>query len=166
MIYKEKGRKLMKKRLLVLPLILSAVLLSSCSQSTVKTDVVPSELAESLKNGVTFTDTLEEIDKQTLLINYDIAVEDIEDTAAYAGTGATAEEIAVFEAKDEQSAKEVYDAAVKRLAQRSEDYEAYRPEEVPKLDSAVVKQAGVFVAVCVSPESDIAEKIINNALFK
>lgn len=114
-------------------------------------------LADELLANVTFDDELADIDIDTAKFLYQI--DTCVDAFVYISSGATAEEIAVFAFADSQSAKEALPIAEKRIADQKEGFASYVPEEVQRLDNAVVAQCGNYVVVCVS-EGDAAEKII------
>ena len=71
--------------------------------------------------------------------------------------------IAVFEAVDGDAAKAVQEGMQARLSSQISDYGDYRPQEVPKLESAVVKTSGNYVVLCVSADNDAAADLIEEA---
>ena len=87
-----------------------------------------------------------------------------EEIVAWASSGATANEVVLFRAKDEASADAIEETMEVRLDDREESYADYLPEEAAKLKEAVVEQEGVYVAVCVSPDPQQAEELIDKAL--
>lgn len=92
--------KKVKTGALLLGLLL---VLTGCGKNEAK-DVDPSVLADTLRNAITFQDELEAVDAAAMGRMYEVDEADIEAFKVYTGTGATAEEIAVFKAKDEQAA--------------------------------------------------------------
>ena len=89
--------KKVKTGALLLGLLL---VLTGCGKNEAK-DVDPSVLADTLRNAITFQDELEAVDAAAMGRMYEVDEADIEAFKVYTGTGATAEEIAVFKAKDE-----------------------------------------------------------------
>ena len=85
------------------------------------------------------------------------------DCRLYIGSGATAEEIAVFEFGSVSDAEEGLKAAEARISEQKKSYESYAPDEIKRLDNSVVKCAGKYVAVCVTNDK-AAEKIISEYL--
>jgi len=73
-----------------------------------------------------------------------------ERVAAYVGGGATADEIIVVKSSSEDDAKGIKESLEKYLTDQKESYADYRPNEVPKLNNAIIKQTGVYVIYCVS----------------
>jgi len=117
-------------------------------------------LADSLKDGITYTDILFDVSDDMISTMYELP--ETVKGVAYAGSGATAEEVAVFEATDENEAKDVETALKARLDSRADSYASYLPDEVEKIENAVVERCGKYVAMCVSDSPDQASKIISN----
>ena len=81
-----------------------------------------------------------------------------------AGTGATAEELAVFETKDADAAAALVQKLEARNADRIESYSSYIPEEVPKLENAVILSGGRYVVLCVAEDSSAVREAAQKAL--
>ena len=105
------------------------------------------EIGKKLAEALTFEDelTLADEDMAEMLYGIDTAVQ----SSVYISSGATAEEIAVFEFETEEDCKEAVALAEQRLEDQKEAFASYVPKEVKRLDGAVVKQYGRFLAVCV-----------------
>ena len=71
---------------------------------------------------------------------------------AYAGSGATAEELAVFKCSSEDAATALVSSLETRNQTRIEQYSSYNPAEVPKLESALIMSSGVYVVLCVATD--------------
>ncbi len=71
-----------------------------------------------------------------------------------------ADELALFEFSNEAEAQSAMPSAQARIAAQRDSFAAYIPEEVPKLDRAVIDAYGRYLAVCVSG-GDGAGKIIS-----
>ena len=128
------------------------LILAGCGKGEVK-DVDPSVLADTLKNAITFQDDLEAVDEA-----------DFEAFKVYTGTGATAEEIAVFKAKDEQAADRLYQAMQARVESQKTAFLNYNPNEMKKLQDPLIRKKGVTVVLCVSDDTPAAEKAVKEAL--
>ena len=81
-----------------------------------------------------------------------------------AGTGATAEELAVFETKDADAAAALVQKLEARNADRIESYSSYIPEEVPKLENAVILSGGRYVVLCVAKDASAVREAAEKAL--
>ncbi|QUH30571.1 DUF4358 domain-containing protein [Vallitalea guaymasensis] len=116
-----------------------------------------SALAGDLTSKIEFQDDLTKIEGNSIesIYQIDYAVS----SEVYVSSGATAEEVAVFELKDETEADNAYKAAGERIDAQKQAFESYVPEEMEKLDNAVVKKVGKYVIVCVANDNT-AEDII------
>lgn len=146
---------IMKKIKLTLTTLILLLTLSACSQKEVSINI--KDLSDKLLQQVTFEDELILINKEKTTLLYNI--ENATNEYVYIGSGATAEEIAVFEFNNTQDAKNALQAAENRISQQKADYSTYNPKEIQKLDNAIVKNTGRYLIVCVS-EGDTAKKII------
>ncbi len=143
------------KKLLLLPAILLSLFFISCNQEK---EIDINQLSSELLQNVTFEDELTQIDAATTAKLYHI--ENAVNQFVYISSGATAEEIAVFEFSSKDDAAKAVQAAQERLAGQKESYESYMPKEVQKLDNAVLKQTGRYLILCVADGTE-AENIIN-----
>lgn len=146
------------KNVLIILLTAMLIVMSACSAPAkadlnIDLDALANELLES---GV-FEETLnladEEIGKKIYGIDNAVSLR------LYVGSGATASEFAIFEFETEEDAQTALPLAQERVASQKESFAAYLPNEVSKLDDAVVEQHGRYVIVCVS-EGD-ADQILS-----
>lgn len=148
----------------ILALILCAVCLLSvftgCGGDEKKALSAEALSADLLENA-NFTDSLNALDAPVVPLLYGVDAADYKTCAVYCGTGATAEEIAVFEAVDEAAAGRILAAAKARVAAQIETYKDYGPEDARMLEGAIVKQSGVFVVVAVCADGDSAAKVVD-----
>lgn len=136
---------------------MAALLLAGCGSKEPAT-IDTKALAEDLLNNVAFVDDLYPAEEGVIKMLYNI--EDYVSAYVYIGSGATAEEIAVFELADADSAAAALALVEERVATQTEDFESYVPAEVQRLENAVVKQYGNYVIMCVS-EGDKAAEIVS-----
>ena len=159
----------MKKQLTALALsaLLFAAAASGCNQTETNTsaqqDPDPAALASALLEGGSFDDQLAETDQQAAMAVLGLDPEQVDQCTAYMGTGATPEEVAVIRATDASAAKEVAQDLDAHLQQLESDYASYAPDEVPKIQKAVVEVKGRTVVLCVSADSQQAEKLLEDA---
>ena len=144
----------MKKRMLSFLLALALLFgLAGCGATGGSLDI--QTLADDLLKNGEFSDELWKIDDSMVQKLYN--VDDYTQALVYVGSGATAEELALFAFPSEDAAAQGLQKAKDRLESQIADYRTYLPQEVPKLQNAVVKQWGNFVIVCVSPGSACGE---------
>lgn len=82
------------------------------------------------------------------------------DSVLYVSSAATPEEIAVFEVDPAFSAAQLTELAEARIANQKDMYSSYAPEQVPKLDSAVIRSCGNFVIVCICADNAKAASLL------
>ena len=87
-------------------------------------------------------------------------VSNAKEAVVYISSGATAEEIALFSFETQEEAKQAEELAEARIREQRESFESYVPEEVKKLDNAVILQSGNEVAVCVA-DGKAAKEILS-----
>ena len=119
------------------------------------------DMANELKNGLTFEDSLSELDTNVALTYYGIDADKVKNSVVVVSTGATAEEIAVFEAADQSSSDAVKSACEDRKAKQTTSYADYKPSETSRLDKAIIKEDGNYVVYCVTDDTDKANEIID-----
>lgn len=80
--------------------------------------------------------------------------------AAYVGSGASAEQIVVAEAKDEKAALGIKDALKQKVQDDIDSNQNYLPEEVSKLKNPVLQAKGKYVVLCVSDDNKKIEQVL------
>lgn len=136
--------------------------LAGCGSETDLT-VDVNAMAKDMAEQVSYQDDIALISREVAGMIYSMP-DGIENVAMYMGSGATAEEAAVFEAKDEETAKQMAEVANQHIQSQREAFENYIPEEIKKLDKAIVEQKGRYVAVCVTDDVENAQKVIDEYL--
>lgn len=154
--------KKMKKFLALVLIMAAAAALAACGgKSGSRMDA--QALANELMEKVGFVDELNLISPEMVSKLY--GIDNAQEAYVYMGSGATAEEVAVFKFADEQSAKDGLAKAQQRIASQKDSFANYIPEEVARLDNAVIKQSGEYLALCVS-EGSTASEIISRYMGK
>ena len=150
----------MKKRILCAAAAL-LLLLPGChgGGSTKAADV--QKVAEELISSVKFKDQMSELNQDMAVKLYGIDSGDLVKAAVYESTGATAEEVAAFEAKDEQAAGRVKEKAEQHIEDQKAGFQDYQPAEMAKLKEPVLEEKGKYVILCVSDENETAKKTID-----
>lgn len=155
--------KKLKKLSYIIIALMMVVSLSACSKKGTMKDIEVGTLAESLQNDIVYEDELSSIDLETAEAIYDITDIKIADSAIYVGSGATAEEIAVFQCETEEDAKKLETVLKSRVEEQTESFRDYVPKELEKLEKAVIVVKGKYVILSVSNEDAKAKEIIQNA---
>ena len=147
----------MKQLFHIVPAVLALCLtLSACgggNEEAVAFD--PAVTAQSLLDSGAFSDALEEVDTSVAATLYGVDEADIADGAVYMSLSAGAEEIAVLVLSDADAAAAAMEGLEAHVADQRTALESYQPDEVSKLDGAILQQKGnsVLLAVCADPEA-------------
>ena len=151
------------RRLISGAFLFSLLFLAACSKGSDSTDAEwdLAELSDRLLHEITYTDTLSSMDDSLMDYLYpDIDTADVSEKTIYISTGSTAEEIAAFQAVDEEAAKRIEEGLKKRIEQQTESFTNYVPEEVKRLEDAVLVRHGAYVVLSVSGDAAKAKDIL------
>ena len=154
----------MKKWICIMGLAICALALAACGNGDQALSLDVQSAAEQIAEQGSFDEPLEKIDGDIALKIYQLEPDAVTGSAVYTGTAAVVDEVSVWEARDTASVKTVEQAVRARLESQKESYASYRPEEVPKLDAAVVVSKGNYVALCVSKDSEKAKTLLEGLL--
>ncbi len=148
----------MKKR--VLPLILVCVLaLSACGGREEPFDVKDTAKALLEAEGV-FSEELIPLEQTVFVPFLGIDDEKLTDGAVYVSSGSTAEELAVLEFESEDAAADALAQLEEHLASQKESNVDYRPQEMPKLEKAVLQRRKNTVLFLVANDYNGAAEVI------
>lgn len=141
--------------------MLFLLMLASCGAASDKysgIEIDTLEFAEKIEIAGSFDDELALISKNatTALYSFSGAVS----VVAYAGSGATAEEILVITAADEEGAAALVKLLESRRVSRRIDFKDYNPQEQPKIDAATIIKAGKYAIYCVSASPEATYEAI------
>ncbi|MCM1273636.1 MAG: DUF4358 domain-containing protein [Clostridium sp.] len=117
--------------------------------------------ADKILSDGDFKDQLATVDKSMALGRlYSLDEASVEAAAFYTNSNSTAEEIAVIKVNSADYVETVKAAYEKRISDQKEACKDYLPDEMPKLDSAVVYTNGNYVVLCISNDSGKANDVI------
>ena len=151
----------MKKKLCVLTaLIMCAGLMTSCGT---KDEIVVDELAERLNNEVKYSEQLTALSQEAAAKYVYLNPGDYDEIKAYISTEAVADEFIIVKTKSVSGVRDKLTAHAEALKTK---YRDYRPDEVTKLDSAVIETLGDTVTLIIAPDKDSAETVYNDYLKK
>ncbi|NLP36349.1 MAG: DUF4358 domain-containing protein [Firmicutes bacterium] len=146
--------------LVVLFLLLSVV---GCRQEAeVKLEVA--ECAHLLSETIAFQDSLTAVSDEMATVLYRLNEADVAAKKVYVSTGATAEEIAVFEAVDKEAAARIKEAVLQRAAEQEAAFRDYLPAEVPKLQKPYLYVVDRYVIFCVSNHNEAVKTAVEELL--
>lgn len=155
----------MKKRIVCLAA--AAVFLifaAGCAKQgeTVSADV--NTIADQIVKSVKFKDQMSPIEQKTAVKDYGLDASDVTKAKVYESTGATAEEVAAFEAKDETAAGRVKKAAETRVEDQKSAFQGYQPKEMTKLKNPLIVQSGRYVVLVVADDTSAAKTVTDQYL--
>lgn len=141
-------------------LLVVIAMLSGCGKEKVQSITKESaiKLSSDLLESGKFDSKLSEVNLDVAANLYKINSDKIKVLQAYMGDGASAEEIVVLEG-DYESIKKLVETY---LDEKEDTYSSYLPLEAEKINNAVCKQFGNYTIVCISADSESAEKILSN----
>lgn len=153
----------MKKKLIVI-FVLLLLFTAGCSKQSSSVTMDVDSVAGKIMKEVTFKDQMSAIKQKTALSIYGLDSTSVVKAKVYESTGATAEEVAAFEGKDEKAAATIKKAVMKRIETQKESYKGYVPKELEKLKNPLVVVKGKYVFLCVADNTSPAEKVINGSV--
>ncbi len=124
------------------------------------------EMVHALAEGGVFSEELEELDADIafalyVLADYGLTMKDLTEASVLRSSGATCEEAAVLVFTDIEKAKLAVNALEDYVQNQIDSNVDYRPDEVPKLEDAVVSRAGHTLALVVANDVEKAKDILN-----
>lgn len=121
-------------------------------------------LGADLAGKITYRDELNQMDIDTAAMFMNLSDVNVTNSVFYETSGATAEEIIVLECASADDAAKAANAFKTRIADQKESFENYVPEELEKLDKAVLATSGKYAVLSVSDDPDTAKSIISDYL--
>jgi len=117
-------------------------------------------IASSLREMVRFEGEPGSTKTSALLKMHNIDPDLVADAYGLVGGGATAEELSLFEVKDEKNGEILEKLLEDYVKTRIKSFEGYIPKEVPKLKNAVIYRKGKLVALVVAKETGNVKKAL------
>lgn len=157
----------MKRYIALILAGMMALSLMACGQQTGAAEARPYavEQVHVLAEGGVFSEELEELDADIafalyVLADYGLTMKDLAEAAVLRSAGATCEEAAVLVFTDKEKA-ELAEEALKDYVQNQIDSNVdYRPDEIPKLEDAVVSRVGHTLAFVVANDVEKAKELL------
>lgn len=151
----------MKKLMTLLMGIMCVFGLTACAPEEAETQGqggFAGAYVQAMVDAGAFSEELEELDADTAFMLYELADyglvrEDLTDVAVLRSAGATCEEGAVLTLADEEKAGIAAEALGAYLESQIEANVDYRPNEIPKLEGAVLKTQGNTVLMAVANDA-------------
>ena len=154
----------MKRMVSLCLLCVMALGLCACGQKEETSVLDDAALAGELLESGAFSQELEELSAGKAEAFYSVAEDKLQSARMYHAAGTSKEQIAIFQATDEEAAKTMASGLRDLLAEWIEADRNYAPEEVPKMEKAVLRQSGVWVILVVANDSEAAAGIVDQHL--
>lgn len=140
--------------------LLSAVLLSVLLTACGPSPYTPETVDQLLESGA-FAGEMEWVDGEVLCVLYGLDRAAVTEAAGYLAidTASSADEVAVFVMQDEAAAQQAEMACRNRLAAQIDSYTTYGPDQVPRLEQAVVHRVGHTVLLAVGDPGKLSEAL-------
>ena len=149
----------MKKYKVLITLVM-LLLVCGCGK---KETVEISELSSMLAESVSFSEQLTEIDISNIEKRYALNSKDYTEITAFVGTLSTCDEYVIIKT---ETPDEMTEKLNKYIEKKREEYKLYRPDEVYKLDSAVIETHNKSVVMIITADSENALNVYKEYLKK
>ncbi len=156
--------KLVIVLLIILVIVLGVIIYIVESKPEEPITINNEELAEKLKTNGDFADLLEKTDKEIAIKEYELDENLIKYVVMYRGSGASAEEILIVEAKEQNYVNKIEENIEKNVQEKEEAFANYLPDEVNKIKEKILKIKGNYVILCISKDTYKIESTINEYL--
>ena len=151
----------MKRIICALLAVCLALAIVACGNGK-QQDVDVAALASTLCKEVKFESELTEL-AEGQLGNY-LTVPAGTQSLTYMSNGTTAEEIIAAKCASESDARALKESIEQFLGEQRTEMGRYLPEEVARLEQAILTQKGIYVVLCVTADTSTAENIIKEHL--
>ena len=151
----------MKKIVSLLLALVLTLALTACGGGESGQSAYSPDQVQAMADAGAFSETLEELDGDTAfalyrLADYGLSREDLTDCAVLRSSGATCEEGAVLVFVGEDQADQGRKALESYVQNQITSNRDYRPAEIPKLEDAILEQAGDSVVLVVAADTEAA----------
>lgn len=150
----------MKKGFLLFVSVVLLLSLCACGGKEAAKEMEPAALAESLLKGNVFSVSLDELPASKAASFYELNASDVAEALLYHAAGTSKEQIVILKAVDETAAGNMVASLKELVARWIEADRDYAPQEVPKLEKAVLRQSGPWVVLVIANDPDNAAKIV------
>ena len=154
----------MTKKIIAITFLTLIVLFSfpGCSSNSKTLDL--DVFCDAVLNEIQYDDELAILPERIASDYYDLSFDGLEDFRIYvSGTAATSNELAIMKLADSNAVKMAEDAIKTRINDQTNTYGNYRPDEVFRLESALIVKKDLYILFSVSNHNEEIEKIFNDS---
>ena len=135
-------------------------LLVSCGK---KSEIINAELSREITDNVEFSEQLTQIDTINAQKRYMLSSKDYSEITAFVGTASVCDEFVIVKTTDTEGITEDLRSYIDS---KKESYKTYRPNEIYKLDNAIIEQYEDAVVMIITADSDDAIRVYEEYLKK
>ena len=150
----------MKKHLIIALILTLLLSLTACGNKESSRELEAASLADSLLKSGAFSVSLDELPASKAAAFYGVDKDSVADAVLYHAAGTSKEQIVLIKAVNEAAAGTMVNTLKGLVSEWIEADRDYAPEEVPKLEKAVLRQSGAWVVLIVANDPDTAAKIV------
>lgn len=143
--------------IVIIIILIGAVVIFSTKEKNVTIDIT--KLADDIMQNIKFEDEMNKANNNTIEKLYNINNEI--NQVVYMSSGATAEEIAIFEFADKEECKEAIEKANKRIEEQKQSFKAYMPKEMKKLEEAIINTKENYLMIFITDNQNGVQEILN-----
>ena len=121
-------------------------------------------VGERLYHELVYRDQLEALTPTLVYVLFGIDENDVMEQKNFFSSGATAEEVIVFQAAGSAALAALTLAVEARINDQKEIYASYAPEEILYLDGAVLREKGDYLIYCVAADPVAAASLVDEIL--
>ena len=153
--------------MMALALAMGLSLLAGCGGKNSGETAYTTDQVQKMVDAGAFSEQLESLDGDTAyalykLGDYELSREDLTDCAVLRSAGATCEEAAVLIFADSDKAEQAEKALKDYVSGQISANRDYRPNEIPKLEGALVEQKDNSVLLVVANDMDAAKGVVGD----
>lgn len=146
---------------LVPALLVFCLALTACGSQESLAGVDPAQTAQALLDSGAFAGALDTIDTEAACSLYGIDYADVTDGVVYGSLSSGAEEIAVLRMTSTDAAEAALAGLEQRVADQKAMLESYQPDEISKLDQAIVTRLGDTAILVVAADAGKAQSTLD-----
>lgn len=146
-------------------LLAAALLLTGCGNNGgEKTDIDLEATMKAMMDATEVEDEMKKMEGEVVGNFYDIDDSAVDSYLIYSSaSGATAEEFAIFKAKDAKGVETIKTMLDKRVEDLGKRFEQYIPAEMAKVQNAVITENGNYVLFVCAGDPSTAEAAFDKA---
>lgn len=148
------------KYMKIFTVLTTLFLLVSCGK---KSEIINAELSREITDNVEFSEQLTQIDTINAQKRYMLSSKDYSEITAFVGTASVCDEFVIVKTTDTEGIAEDLRSYIDS---KKEIYKTYRPNEVYKLDNAIIEQYEDAVVMIITADSDNAIRVYEEYLKK